>query len=141
MGEMKVLFNKFLSRINLVALLLSDLGYRDKKSNSEFRHFTYSRCSPYKFRLIKVKICVLLRKYYSRSNLSALLVTMLGPRNKKMNSEFWKFYILRVLSIRIPTKKDLNLCFVRKISLCNKSDGTFGNCAVVQEQKNVSSEF
>jgi hypothetical protein len=47
-----------------------------------------------------------------------------------------EFDKLRVPPIQISTKKGQNLCFVKKFLPKIKSDGIFGNCVRVQEQKN-----
>jgi hypothetical protein len=59
-----------------------------------------------------------------------------GVLEQKNELQILKFDTLRVLPKQIPTKNDSRLCFVKKISTYNKSDGSFGNCVVVQEQKN-----
>jgi hypothetical protein len=51
---MKVLFNKFYRRINLVALLFSNLGSRNKTTYSEFRHLKILRIFSYKVWSLKV---------------------------------------------------------------------------------------
>jgi hypothetical protein len=82
-GKIQVLFNKFSRRINLMALLLTILGSRNKKMNSKFWNLAYLGYLPYKFRLRRVQTCVLLRKFHPKTNLTALLVTLMGSRNKK----------------------------------------------------------
>jgi hypothetical protein len=54
-GGMKVLFNKFYRGINLVALLFSNLGSRNKTMYSEFMNIEFLRYLPYKFQLRKGK--------------------------------------------------------------------------------------
>jgi hypothetical protein len=78
---------------------------------------------------------VLFKKFHRRINLMALLVTILGSRNKKNELKILKFGVLRVPPIQILTKKDSSLCFVKKISPWNKSEGTFANYIWVQDQK------
>jgi hypothetical protein len=102
--EIQVLFNKLQSRINLSALLLTILGYRNKKKLKFLI-----------FRQRRVQTCVFLRKFHPWTNLTALLVTIMGYRNKKGNSEILKFDLLRVPSIQIPTKKYRTLSFVDQI--------------------------
>jgi hypothetical protein len=84
-GKMQVLFNKFHRRINLMAFLITIMGSRNKKTNSEYCNLTYLGYSPYKFRLRRVKTCVSLRKFHPRTNLMALLVTILGSGVRWVN--------------------------------------------------------
>jgi hypothetical protein len=87
-GKMQVLFNKFHRRINLMALLVTILGPRNKKRTQNFKIW-HTKGTPHnKFRLRRVKTCVLLRKFPPRTNLTALLVTIEESRNKKRNPKF-----------------------------------------------------
>jgi hypothetical protein len=52
--EMKVLVNKFHRRINLVALLFSNSGSRNKTTKSEFRNLKILRVFSYKVWSLKV---------------------------------------------------------------------------------------
>jgi hypothetical protein len=52
-----------------------------------------------------------------------------------------KFDILRVPSIQIPTKKGLNLCFVKQTSPMNTFDGTFANYIEVQKKEKNTQNF
>jgi hypothetical protein len=56
---------------------------------SEFWNLESLGYLPYKFRLRKVKPWVLFSKFHRRTNLMALLVTILGFRNQNYYSEFW----------------------------------------------------
>jgi hypothetical protein len=101
-----------------MTLLVTILGSRNKITNSEFWNLTYKGYPQYKFRLRKVKTCVLLRKFHSRSNLTALLVTTLCSR--KNGLRILRFDVLRVPLMQIPTKKRWTLSFVDKILLLKK---------------------
>jgi hypothetical protein len=97
-GEMKVCFNKFHHRINLVPLLCcKEIKLRIKRI--------------FKFGVLKVpsiqiptqngKMTVLFNKFHRRINLVALLLGNSGSRYKNTFSEFRILEILRVFSYKI----------------------------------------
>jgi hypothetical protein len=83
----------------------------------------------------------LIQKFHRTINMMALLATILGSRNKKTNSKISKKKNNKGTPLRIPTKKDSNLCFIKKITPLNKSDGTFGNSIWIQEQNKLTQNF
>jgi hypothetical protein len=57
---------------------------------------------------------VLLRKFHRRTNLTALLVTILGSRNKNKHSKFWYLTSQRYLLYKIRLEKDKPWVFLSK---------------------------
>jgi hypothetical protein len=72
------------------------------------------RVPPIQLPTKKSETWVLLMKFHRRMNLTALLVTILGSRNKNKHSEFWYFTSQRYLLYKFRLKKDKPWVFLNK---------------------------
>jgi hypothetical protein len=71
-----------------MALLVTILGSRNIKINSKILKCDILRVlTPIEIPTEKDKTCILLRKFHHRTNLTQLLVTIFGSRNKNTNSK------------------------------------------------------
>jgi hypothetical protein len=87
---MKALFNKFHRRINLVALLFSNSGLRNKTAYSEFRNWKILRVFSYKVWSLKV-ICGNMWKVFTRPTCASdfflyiTVIIFLAPERPKIS--------------------------------------------------------
>jgi hypothetical protein len=79
------------------------VGVQEQKNVLRILRFDILRVAPYKFRLRRVKTCVLFRKIYPRSNLMTLLAIIGVQEQTTVLIRILKFDILRVTPIQIPT--------------------------------------